>query len=282
MGRVAPHNIGESLLSGILSLERAAGYQTVQQARHNAGFNAQFGGTVGGVRLSALNSVDGWNKRSLTEDTDLTFTLALRGWRIAYVNRAECYEEAPASWTVRRRQLRRWVIGHTQCLHDHLIPVLRSRHLTKLEKLDAAMLLGMYWTAPVMIIGWLASLVLFFATPAHYVPVFAIALILLAYQAGANQATFSEIGVAAMLDGASHRVLLIPFNLLNFFTSAGAITAAILRFYWRKLTGKDNRHWDKTKRSRQPSETSAPGDAPVARGSDGRYYIHPTPRKERS
>ena len=280
MGRVVPQNLGESMLSALLSLERAAGYQTVQQSRYNAGFNAQFGGTVGGVRLSALESVDGWNERSLTEDTDLTFALALRGWRVAYVNRAECYEEAPATWAVRRRQLSRWVMGHTQCLHDYLMPVLRSHHLSKIEKLDAAMLLGMYWTAPVIIAGWLASLVLFFATPAHYVPIFSIALILLAYQIGANQATFSEIGVAALLDGSGQRVLLIPFNLLNFFTSAGAITGAILRFYWRALRGKGNGGWDKTKRSRNGSAPAGGMESLVTRGPDGRYYLDPAKTKE--
>ena len=281
MGRVTPQNLGESMLSALLSLERAAGYQTVQQARYNAGFNAQFGGTVGGVRRSALESAGGWNERSLTEDTDLTFALTLRGWRVAYVNRAECYEEAPATWAVRRRQLTRWVTGHTQCMHDYLVPVLRCRHLSKLEKVDAAMLLGMYWTAPVMIIGWLASLVLFFATPAHYVPAFAAALILLAYQIGANQATFSEIGVAAMLDGSGQRALLLPFNLLHFFTSAGAISAAIVRFYWRSLRGKGNGGWDKTGRSRNGSPDSANAENLITRGPDGRYYLDPAKPKEK-
>ena len=35
MGRVVPHNVGDSLLSRLLDLERAAGYQINQQARNN-------------------------------------------------------------------------------------------------------------------------------------------------------------------------------------------------------------------------------------------------------
>ena len=115
---------------------------------------------------------------------------------------------------------------------------------------------------------------------ASLAPIFSIALILLAYQIGANQATFSEIGVAALLDGSGQRVLLIPFNLLNFFTSAGAITGAILRFYWRAVRGKGNGGWDKTKRSRTGPAPGGGTESLVTRGPDGRYYLDPAKTKE--
>jgi len=79
MGRVVPYNIGESVLAGLLSLERAAGYQVGQEARQRLHLIPQFGGTVGGVRRSALIDVGGWNVESLTEDTDLTCRLVLSG-----------------------------------------------------------------------------------------------------------------------------------------------------------------------------------------------------------
>ena len=88
MGRVVPHNVGASLLTRLLDLERAGGYQINQQARYNLGLIPQFGGTVGSVRRTALEAVGGWNSLSLTEDTDLTLQLAIHGWKVAYVNRA--------------------------------------------------------------------------------------------------------------------------------------------------------------------------------------------------
>lgn len=105
MGRVVPDNGGATLLAGLLELERSAGYQVGQQARFNLNLTPQFGGTVGGVRRSVLRAVGGWNADSLTEDTDLTFRLLVQGWKVAYVNRAECYEEAPETWEVRSRQI---------------------------------------------------------------------------------------------------------------------------------------------------------------------------------
>ena len=251
MGRVIPHNTGATVLSALLGLERAAGYQIGQQARFNLGVTPQFGGTVGGVRASALRAVGGWNSDSLTEDTDLTFRLVVKGWKVAYVNRAECYEEAPESWTVRKRQIWRWATGHTECLHRFWVQLLASRHLSSFEKIDALFVLACYWTAPILVLGWLASLVLFFVPQAHYVPLFGVALAFVGYQLFGNQATFFEVGAAALLDGNARRIYLMPLNLVNFFASTGAICGALFRYYTRRALGAKGPPWHKTTRYRE-------------------------------
>ena len=250
MGRVVPHNVGTSLLSGLLELERSAGYQISQQARHNLALAPQYGGTVGGVRVSVLRAVGGWNAHSITEDTDLTFRLLSHGLKVAYVNRAECYEEAPESWPVRRRQVMRWATGHTECLHRFWRPVLLSRWLTLPEKVDALFVLSCYWTAPVLVLGWLASLVLFFSPQGHTAPVFVVALALVGYQLFGSEATFVELGIGALLDGNRDRVLLMPLNLFNFFASTGAICTALLKYYLGSLFGTGTHTWHKTIRFR--------------------------------
>jgi len=249
MGRVVPENGGASLLAGLLELERGAGYQIGQQARHTLGLTPQFGGTVGGVRAAVLKAVGGWNTYSLTEDTDLTFRLLLHGWKVAYVNRAECYEEAPETWQVRSRQIRRWATGHTECLHDLWKAWLRAKTLSPAEKLDGLFVLACYWTAPILVLGWLASLVLFFLPQAHSSLAFVVALSFMGYQLFGNQATFLELGTAALLDG-NRRVRMLPLSLFNFFGSTGAICRALLAFYLGGLFGPGNHHWHKTKRYR--------------------------------
>ncbi|MBK5205766.1 MAG: glycosyltransferase family 2 protein, partial [Polaromonas sp.] len=57
MGRVVPVNSGANLLTRMLDLERSGGYQVDQQARMNMNLMPQYGGTVGGVRLSAVQAV---------------------------------------------------------------------------------------------------------------------------------------------------------------------------------------------------------------------------------
>ncbi|MBQ1762371.1 MAG: glycosyltransferase family 2 protein, partial [Aquincola sp.] len=84
MGRVIPDNVGANLLTRLLDLERSGGYQVDQQARMNLGLVPQYGGTVGGIRLSALRAVGGWHDDVLAEDTDLTYRLLLGGWRTVY------------------------------------------------------------------------------------------------------------------------------------------------------------------------------------------------------
>lgn len=249
MGRVVPHNGGASILAGLLELERGAGYQISQQARYGLGLTPQFGGTVGGVRASVLKAVGGWNTNSLTEDTDLTFRAVLRGWKVAYVNRAECYEEAPESWEVRSRQIRRWAMGHTECMHEFWKNLLHAKFLSHAEKIDALLVLACYWTAPVLLLAWLASLVLFLAQ--SYIPTtFILALGFVGYHLFGNQATFFELGSAALLDGNRRRVMLLPISLFNFFASTGAISQALIVFYLGGYFGSDSSHWHKTRRYR--------------------------------
>lgn len=248
MGRVVPHNSGGSLLAALLAVERAAGYQVGQQARYQAGLVPQFGGTVAAVRVSALRAVGGWRENSLTEDTDLTCRLAIEGWKIAYVNHAECYEEVPQSWPVRKRQLERWVIGHTECMHQYWRSVWKSSHLSAAEKLDLTFMLGAYVTAPVLVLGWLCSVALFVIDPSES------ALwwlgLLLGWQMFGSQATFFEMGAAAFLDGNPNQARLIPLSLLNFFASTGAICQALAKFYVRKITHRESGPWQKTTRTR--------------------------------
>ena len=272
MGRVMPSNGRSSVLAALLELERAAGYQVSQQARQQMRLTPQFGGTVGGVRASALQVVGGWNGGSLTEDTDLTFRLVLHGWKIAYVNRAECFEEAPEAWPVRRRQIARWATGHTECFHRFWRPVLSSQVLRPREKLDALFTLGCYLTAPILAAGWLASLWLLLFAPTPIAIPFVLALAFIGFQLFGSQATFLELGTAALLDRNRHRVLLLPISLVNFFASTLAICHALLRLYMSALyygISQRQRPWDKTTRYRVNGNGANGTRANGSNGSNG-------------
>jgi cellulose synthase/poly-beta-1,6-N-acetylglucosamine synthase-like glycosyltransferase len=250
MGRVVPHNPNRTLLSAFLELERAAGYQIGQQARQRMRFTPQFGGTVGGVRMTALRAIGGWDRESLTEDTDLTFRLVLGGWKVAYVNRAECYEEVPQSWPVRRRQIARWTVGHTECFHRFWRRILTSPVLRPSERVDALFVLGCYLTAPVLVVGWLCSLWLMLFAPQLANVTLLVALMFVGFQIFGSQATFAEMGAAAYLDRNPHRVLLLPLAILNFFASTVAICEALAAFYITDRFGRGRRQWHKTARFR--------------------------------
>lgn len=250
MGRVVPLNCGANLLTRMLDLERSGGYQVDQQARMNLRLVPQHGGTVAGVRLSALREIGGWNDNSLTEDTDLTYRLLLYGWKTAYQNRSECYEEVPETWQVRIKQIMRWAKGHNQAMVTYAIRLLIGRHRATLrERIDGALLLGVYAMAPVTMIGWVLALAVFYQgiAPLHgIVALFAITT----YASVGNMAAFFEIAAAVRLDGNRARISLLPFLVLGFAVSIFSVSRAAVSQLIALVT-KAELHWDKTERFRK-------------------------------
>ncbi|MEO6155734.1 MAG: glycosyltransferase family 2 protein, partial [Thermomonas sp.] len=162
MGRVVPLNAGRNLLTRLLEIERSGGYQVNQQARQQLGLVPQYGGTTGGLRVSALHGIGGWHDDTLAEDTDVTYRLLLAGWNTAYQNRAECYEEVPETWRSRIRQIKRWAKGHNQALRRHLWALLRSPQVNLREKIDGTLLLGVYVMAPLLLVAWVILVTLYY------------------------------------------------------------------------------------------------------------------------
>jgi cellulose synthase/poly-beta-1,6-N-acetylglucosamine synthase-like glycosyltransferase len=250
MGRVVPLNVGTNLLTRLLDLERSGGYQVDQQARMNLRLVPQHGGTVAGVRLSALREIGGWNDNSLTEDTDLTYRLLLYGWKTAYQNRSECYEEVPETWAVRIKQIMRWAKGHNQAMVAYALPLLFGKHRATLrERIDGTLLLGVYAMAPLTLVGWLLALAVFYqgVAPLHGV----VALLsLTAYAALGNLAAFFEIAAAVRLDGMDRRNCLLPFLVMGFAVSIFSVSRAAVSQIADYVTGAEF-HWDKTERFRK-------------------------------
>lgn len=249
MGRVVPINAGANLLTRLEDLERSGGYQVDQQARYNLGLVPQYGGTVGGFRKDLVLALGGFKGNVIAEDTELTYRLLLNGWKVAYANRAECYEEAPETWQVRARQIQRWSRGHNQVLFSYLWPVLRTPNLGFWEKLDAVLLLFIYML-PLMWWGsLLAMLVLLFLGELSLVSGALPLVTSIVYGCIGNFAPFYELAMAAMLDGSAERVRLLPYFLYYFafslwYTAVGAMEAIVDRLSGRTI------EWKKTERFR--------------------------------
>ncbi len=257
MGRVVPHNVGANLLTRLLDLERAGGYQVDQQARMNLGMVPQYGGTVGGIRIKALQSVGGWHDDVLAEDTDLTYRLLLGSWRTVYHNRAECYEEVPQSWAVRMRQIKRWSKGHNQAMVRHSGALLGNRTLALSERIDGLLLLGVYMMSPVLMLGWVLSVLMYFTVAVNWLAPALVVMAFMAHSALGNFAAFFEIATAVHLDRSQRRIRLLAFSFLGFIVSAVAIARSVLeQTLLDRMPGKKF-HWDKTVRYRKASTQPA-------------------------
>ncbi|MDQ3270851.1 MAG: glycosyltransferase family 2 protein [Pseudomonadota bacterium] len=249
MGRVVPVNSGANLLTRMLDLERSGGYQVDQQARMNMNLLPQYGGTVGGVRLSAVEAVGGWHDDTLAEDTDITFRLMLNGWKTVYTNRSECYEEVPEDWGVRIKQVTRWAKGHNQVMTRYWWKFATSAYLTPAQRIDGLLLLFVFVIPLVMLAGWCLALGLYFLNAgsllSSLIPIFA----LMIYGTLGNFAAFFEIVIAVLIDGNRRRLRLLPFNMLGFLVSLFAISGAVWSLLLDRIFEREM-VWDKTIRYR--------------------------------
>ena len=251
MGRVVPHNVDRNLLTRLLDLERAGGYQVDQQARMNMHLVPQYGGSVGGARVSALRAVGGWREEALAEDTDLTYRLLLHGFKTVYENRCECYEEVPEAWGERNRQIMRWAKGHNQAAWRYAWGTLRSPLLGAWERIDAILLLGVYALAPLLLGGFVAAFALYLFG-VHMLPTsLSIVIAMVAFSSIGNYAAFFEIAAAMHLDNSRRRLRLLPLNLVNFMSSVLNVTRASFSALFVDTLFRLSLTWEKTTRYRR-------------------------------
>ena len=246
MGRVVPRNCDANLLTRLLDLERRAGYTVDQHGRALWSLMPQFGGTVGGIRRVALEEVGGWREGHLAEDTDLTFRLALGGWRIAYLNDARCYEEVPEDWASRYRQVRRWAYGHNECLLSYWGDILGSRLRTR-QKLDAALILLFYLFPACAFLSTLAIIPIlafggdhsFLGDPWWLAPLLALTVL----------APYAQVIVAARMDRQAHVIRTLPLLFVSSSLSLLGSVAAVGLLVGNRIRGR-SLGWDKTRRYR--------------------------------
>lgn len=258
MGRVVPQNASSNLLTRLLDLERAGGYQVDQQARLNIGSVPQYGGTVGGLRLTALQEAGGWHDDVLAEDTDITLRLLLKGWKTAYLNQAECYEEVPEHWPVRARQIARWAKGHNQALYRHARALGIHRELSSLEKLDGFALLLIYAMPVLLLMGWISALLLFYRNYDMALSGAVALMLMLTYASFGNFAAFYQIAAAGVLDGQRRSLRLLPLVIVGFLVSMVSISKATLELALLDRLLKRQFHWEKTRRYRTQAQVDAP------------------------
>ena len=209
-GRVVVLNEPENIVTRLVALERIGGYRVDQEARDSLKLITQYGGTVGGFRSSLLRSLGGWDESVLAEDTDLTLSVYLAGFKVRYVVDAECYEEAVDNWAAYRRQRYRWAKGHMQCFFKHVWGVLSSKRLSLREKVDALLLLNVYFMPIVAFLSMVTGLLMIFFGLV-YVNVIWLFVPICLYSFVGNFAPFFEIGVGLYWMAGSGRSGLFRF-----------------------------------------------------------------------
>jgi len=245
-GRVTVLNEPNTLVTRLVALERTGGYRVDQFARDSLGLIPQFGGTVGGFRRSLIESLGGWDPSMLAEDTDLTFKACLAGYKVRYVNDAECYEEAVENWRSYWRQRSRWAKGHMQCAFRYLWPLVKSKNLRLREKIDGFLLLNVYFVPILVGLAWILGATLCLINPSPWIEILWVAISISVYSSVGNFAPFFEVGIGAYLDGRKRIYWLIPLLLLTFIFNMLICTKALMDLCVSKVTRKKRHAWAKT------------------------------------
>jgi cellulose synthase/poly-beta-1,6-N-acetylglucosamine synthase-like glycosyltransferase len=94
------------------------------RSRENLWLN--FNGTAGVLKRSAIEWVGGWESDTLTEDTDLSFRLYKKGYKILYLPDITCKSELPDSPVAFKAQQRRWAKGGAQVFRKYWGELLNS------------------------------------------------------------------------------------------------------------------------------------------------------------
>jgi cellulose synthase/poly-beta-1,6-N-acetylglucosamine synthase-like glycosyltransferase len=104
------HNARDSWFSRQFTIEYSALFDAILPALARLGLPVPLGGTSNHFPREILVAAGGWDPFNVTEDADLGFRLARRGWRTAVVA-STTWEEAPVAFGQWLKQRTRWLKG---------------------------------------------------------------------------------------------------------------------------------------------------------------------------
>jgi 1,2-diacylglycerol 3-beta-glucosyltransferase len=150
-------NADTNIVTRMQDLEFVGFSALVQEARDAFG-SVGLGGNGQFTRLSALASLGRppWTA-CLTEDLELSLSLAEAGWKIRFCPTAYVAQQGLTRWRPLLRQRTRWVQGHYQCWR-HLPSLWRARSLPWYTRLDLSIYLGMVTFVMFVFAGVVASI----------------------------------------------------------------------------------------------------------------------------
>ena len=151
-------NKSESWLTAAVRTEYAGSYMVERPYQQVLSSMKMIAGTAYMIRAGLLKEL-GWG-RSLTEDWELTLRLYAKGFKVVYTPYAETPAECVATFGRLARQRMRWAEGHSYNVNKWFLTILRSPHLTLMEKAEFVYY-GMYYLQSALFMlgsaAWLVS-----------------------------------------------------------------------------------------------------------------------------
>jgi cellulose synthase/poly-beta-1,6-N-acetylglucosamine synthase-like glycosyltransferase len=254
MGRCVIRNGEESVMATTVFVDFLSGYLVNEYGRQALFELPAYGGANCAVRMSTLRELGGWNVETVTEDTDLTLRVILSGRRVRYDVGAIDFEEAVVSARRFWNQRYRWARGHQKCFRDYTWAMLRSRHLTVLEKCESLLFLGSYHVPVLSGLGLvLAVLRAFGIGDLPIVGILPLSMLLFV-------GPLAELTVGLLVGRVERRS---AWSLLGFIPAFALSVWICSRAYLDGMLGRPY-SWVKTTRSGATSTVDGPAPVPAA------------------
>ena len=148
--RWAWHRSVRGVFSSALALLLNRHFLIQKPTRVLAGHVTTFNGSGGIWRRAAIDEAGGWSADTLTEDLDLSFRCALKGWRGHYIRDVSVLNELPGHMRAFKLQQRRWARGNAQCVRKLARKVLASGNTLR-DPIEEAFLLAGYAIHPILL-----------------------------------------------------------------------------------------------------------------------------------
>ena len=110
-----------------------------------------FCGTAGALRRKYFDEVGGWNKASITEDSELSVRLIMKGYKTVYLP-FSTPSEVPDTFESFVKQQMRWCYGNVRVFVDNYQQILFGKGLTLKQRLMITYMTTAHITAPLVMI----------------------------------------------------------------------------------------------------------------------------------
>jgi len=241
LGKFRTVNKQRNFLTRFINIETLSFQSILQAGRWRLLNIATLPGTNFVVRRSVIDELGGWDEEAITEDSELSIRMYLKGWKIKYIPYSVTYEQEPETWRVWMRQRTRWVQGNNYVSKKffRLRRGMKSRRL-RFEILYSLALYYVFFFAIItsdLLFIIAASGAAAITLPGPYTLVWMIAIVLF----------FAEIMLAVSYDGEDTFTAPLLIGLM-YFTYCQFWLAVVARAFWLDVVRKEKRSWDKTVR----------------------------------
>jgi len=88
------------------------------------------------IKRRAIESINGWNEQTITDDLDMSTRLHVKGWDIRFCPDVKVYEEGVVTFPALIKQRRRWVEGSIRRYLEYIWDVFTSKDMSLRVGLD--------------------------------------------------------------------------------------------------------------------------------------------------